>query len=87
MADVSIAEAKAKLSEIVAAVEAGETHVITRRGKVVAKIVPADAHVVAPRSKLDIDALRGHIARLIDDGNPVADADDFLRRWKSEQRY
>ena len=72
---VCIAEAKAKLSEIVAAVEAGESRVITRRGKPIAKIVPVDAEIVASRPRLDVEAMRRHIERLIDEGAPVIDAD------------
>ena len=40
MADVSIADAKAHLSELVDRAEAGETVRITRRGKPVARIAP-----------------------------------------------
>ena len=82
MADVSIAEAKAKLSEIVAAVEAGETRVLTRRGKAVAKIVPINER--SPRAKLDIEALR----KLTDSmQGPIVDSDEFLRSWRDDVRY
>lgn len=40
MAMVALAEAKAKLSELIDRVEAGETVSITRRGKLVAELVP-----------------------------------------------
>jgi prevent-host-death family protein len=39
--DVSIAEAKKRLSELIRAVEDGEQVVITRKGKPVAQITPA----------------------------------------------
>ena len=39
---VSVQDLKAKLSAVVAAAEAGETIVITRHGKAVARLVPAD---------------------------------------------
>ncbi len=82
MADVSIAEAKAKLSEIVAAVEAGETRVLTRRGKAVAKIVPINER--SPAAKLDIEALR----KLTDSmQGPIVDSDEFLRSWRDDVRY
>jgi len=48
MRDVSVAEAKARLSELLTEVEAGETLRITRRGKpvaTVAAIAPAKAPV------------------------------------------
>jgi prevent-host-death family protein len=87
MADVSIAEAKARFSEIVAAAEGGKTQMITRRGKPVAKIVPAEALIVGIRRDIDVDALRQHIAHLTKDGAPIADADEFMARWDSEQRF
>lgn len=40
MQPVPVAEAKARLSSMLAAVEAGEEVVITRRGRVVARLVP-----------------------------------------------
>lgn len=87
MVDVSIAEAKAKFSEIVDKAGNGETQVITRRGRPIAKIVPADAVVIGPQPKLDVDAMRRHIERMIADGAPVVDSDAFLKAWKDEQRY
>ena len=50
----SVAEAKAKLSELLDAVEGGEVVSITRRGKPVARIVPDPA----PRVPIDIERLR-----------------------------
>lgn len=43
MITVGSFEAKTKLAELLARVEAGETVTITRRGKAVAKLVPAAA--------------------------------------------
>lgn len=40
MRDVGSFEAKTRLSELLAAVEAGESVTITRRGKAVARLVP-----------------------------------------------
>ena len=40
MSEVTLANAKAHLSELVDRVEAGETIDVTRRGKIVAKVVP-----------------------------------------------
>lgn len=40
MPTIQATEAKARFSALLAAVEAGETVVITRRGKVVAKMIP-----------------------------------------------
>jgi prevent-host-death family protein len=50
MGQVNIHEAKARLSEYLAAVEAGETVVIARRNKPIAKLVPiASEPTKAPR--------------------------------------
>jgi prevent-host-death family protein len=54
MDSYSIADAKARLSELVDKVEAGETIEITRRGKIVARVVPAER----TPGKIDIEALR-----------------------------
>ena len=54
MDSVSLAEAKARLSELVARAAEGETVQITRRGKPVAQIAP----IVQPRKPIDIEALR-----------------------------
>ena len=40
MVQVTVAEAKTQLSSLLAAVEAGEAVVITRRGKPIAELVP-----------------------------------------------
>jgi prevent-host-death family protein len=42
MKEVSIQDLKAQLSSVVAAAEAGDTMVITRHGKAVARLGPAD---------------------------------------------
>jgi prevent-host-death family protein len=47
----SIADAKARLSEIIERVETGETVKITKRGKLVARIEPPDK----PLKPIDID--------------------------------
>jgi len=43
MLEVTAAEAKAKLSSLLDAVEAGQSVVITRRGKAIAELVPRRA--------------------------------------------
>jgi prevent-host-death family protein len=55
--NVSIAEAKAKLSELVSRAEAGEEIVLTRHGKVAARLVPPAVTELLPR----IGALKGKI--------------------------
>jgi prevent-host-death family protein len=60
MESYSIADAKAHLSELVERVEAGETVDITKRGKLVAKITPAERKL----TKFDVDELRKFTATL-----------------------
>ena len=51
---VSVAEAKARLSELIAAAEAGEDIIITKRGKAVVRLVAEPA----PRIPVDLGWLR-----------------------------
>jgi prevent-host-death family protein len=53
MADVSVAEVKAHLSEVLDRVERGEEVVITRRGTPVARL----SRIERPRKPLDLAAL------------------------------
>ncbi|MBZ9808447.1 MULTISPECIES: type II toxin-antitoxin system Phd/YefM family antitoxin [unclassified Mesorhizobium] len=55
--NISIAEAKAKLSELVSRAEAGEEIVLTRHGKIAARLVPPARADLLPR----IGALKGKI--------------------------
>ena len=56
MHDVALYEAKNRLSELLDRVEAGEEIAITRRGKVVARLVPAAQDKVDRRAR---DAIKG----------------------------
>jgi prevent-host-death family protein len=58
MTDVALFEAKNRLSELVTRVEAGEEIAITRRGKVVARLVPPAPHDAARRARDAVSALR-----------------------------
>ena len=49
--EVGAFEAKTHLSELLAAVEAGERVTITRRGKPVARLVPIEEDVMAQRAE------------------------------------
>ncbi|HWU19609.1 MAG TPA: type II toxin-antitoxin system prevent-host-death family antitoxin [Devosia sp.] len=80
MKHVSLADAKARLSELVTQAEDGETIEITRRGKVVARLVPANV----TRPKLDIERLRRHQQSLT---SPVQNTDTELAEWKDENKY
>lgn len=65
---MNIAEAKGKLSELVARAEAGEEVVLSRNGKVVAKITPVRSEQKGPR-------VLGQWSHL----GPMTDPDLFLR--------
>ena len=80
MIRVSLADAKAHLSELIERAAAGEAVCITRRGKPVAQITAVDT----PRKRIDVAALRA-----ITDAMPVQreTARDFIRRMRDEDRY
>jgi prevent-host-death family protein len=78
---VSLADAKAHLSQLlVEAAAGGEPVCITRRGKAVAQI----SAVSAPRKRIDAAGLRA-----ITDPMPLQPetARDFIRRMRDEDRY
>jgi len=77
---VSVAEAKAHLSELLADVEAGATVKITRRGKPVATV----SAIEQPRKPIDVAAMRR-----LTEGHPVARtrAGDLLRQMRDDARY
>jgi prevent-host-death family protein len=80
MITVSLANAKARLSELVERAAAGEAVCITRRGKPVAQIIAIDS----PRKSSDIAALQA-----MTDTMPIQTetARDFIRRMRDEDRY
>jgi len=77
---VSLAEAKARLSELVDRVVSGEKITITRRGKPVAQLAPT----LEPRKPIDIAALRA-----ITDAMPKSSevAGKFIRKIRDGERY
>jgi prevent-host-death family protein len=78
---VSVADAKARLSEILDRVEAGEEVVITRRGKAVARLRPEQKPA---GSRIDLDKLRE-----LRESMPMAKtpAGEFIRKMRDEERY
>ena len=80
MITVSLANAKAHLSELVERAAAGEAVCITRRGKAVARITAVDT----PRKRIDLVSLRA-----MTDAMPIQPetARDFVRRIRDEDRY
>jgi prevent-host-death family protein len=77
---ISLAEAKAHLSELVDRVEGGQSIAITRRGKPVAQLTT----VAAPRKHVDLALLQRFSATL-----PVPDesAADLVRSMRDGDRY
>lgn len=71
--DVSIAEAKNRLPELIRAVESGEKVVITRHGKAVAQIAPAPPD----RRQIQWGGMRDRIKLLPGWDDPI-DLDRFL---------
>ena len=80
MTEVSVAEAKAHLSELLDRVERGEELVITRRGKPVAKLSGVKRKL-EPIDWEEIDRIR--------ESMPMQEesAGDFMRRMRDEERY
>jgi prevent-host-death family protein len=77
---VSLAEAKAHLSELVERAAAGEPVCITRRGKPVARLVAVEV----PRKPIDERSLRALTDAMPLQPEPAA---DFIRRMRENARY
>lgn len=80
MSSVNLADAKAHLSELVERAAAGEEVRITRRGKPVAQIVPADL----PRKPVNLVALQALTAAMPKQAEPAREA---IRKMRDEARY
>ncbi len=80
MDKISLAEAKARLSELVDRVEAGDSIDITRRGRPVARLTT----VSKPPKPIDAAALRALTASM----KPASqDAVDLVRSMRNTDRY
>jgi prevent-host-death family protein len=77
---ISLADAKARLSELLDRAEAGEEICITRRGKPVARLLPARQ----ARKAIDLGDMRQ-----VTEGKrqQPEDAAAFVRRMRDEDRY
>lgn len=71
--DVSVAEAKNRLTQLIREVEQGELIVITRNGKPVAQLAPPPAK----RRKVRFGSMRGRV-RLMPGWDDPIDVDRFL---------
>ncbi|MBM3552669.1 MAG: type II toxin-antitoxin system prevent-host-death family antitoxin [Alphaproteobacteria bacterium] len=80
MSVVTVAEAKAHLSELVERAAKGETVCVTRRGKPVAKIAP----IAEPIKRVDVSMLREITADMAVEAEPEG---KFMRRIRDEERY
>jgi antitoxin (DNA-binding transcriptional repressor) of toxin-antitoxin stability system len=80
MKTVTLAQAKAHLSELVERAAAGETVCITRRGKPMAQL----GQVTMARKRIDIAALRAITDKM--QMQPES-AGEFVRRMRDEDRY
>jgi prevent-host-death family protein len=80
MTDIPLAEAKARLSELIVRAAAGEPIRITKRGKPVAEITG----VASPRLPIDLAALEALTAGM---RMQEESAGDFVRRMRDEDRY
>jgi len=77
---VSLADAKAHLSELTERVAAGESVIITKRGKPVAQM----SKPARPRQPVDLQALRKLTASM---PAQAEDATELLRRMRDDARY
>ncbi len=81
MERINLADAKARLSEIVDRVEAGESIEIVRRGKPAARLVPPERE--REWEPVDVDMLERLQARM-----PMQEqAGEFIRRMRDDARY
>lgn len=80
MTTVSLAEAKAHLSELIDRVEAGDSIEITRRGKTVARLTGAEK----PRKPISADELRALTDTMT---LQTQDAAEFVRAMRDNERY
>jgi prevent-host-death family protein len=80
MVAVNLADAKARLSELIDLVAAGESVCITRRGKPVANLTP----VARARKPIDLAELQAHLEPM-----PMQEvgAGDFIRAMRDSDRY
>jgi prevent-host-death family protein len=79
MDTISLAEAKARLSELIDRVEAGDSIDITRRGKAIARLTT----VSGPRKRIDATALQ----KLTSTMSPQQPAAELVRSMRDGDRY
>ena len=77
---VTLADAKAHLSELTDLAASGESVIITKRGKPVARMSRPDR----PRQPVDLEALRRLTASMPAQSDEAA---EFIRRMREDSRY
>lgn len=80
MGAVNLADAKARLSELVERAESGDTVCILRRGKPAAQLAPVES----PRKRVSLKALRALTRGMPRQREP---ARKFVRRMRDGERY
>jgi prevent-host-death family protein len=80
MGTISLADAKAHLSELVDQVEAGDSIEITRRGKRVARLTAIDS----PRKPIELAALQALTGSMAQSEQSAA---DLVRAMRDGDRY
>jgi prevent-host-death family protein len=80
METVSLAEAKAHLSQLIDKVESGEEIVITRHGRPVARVTAAEQ----PKKPLDLEALAELRKKMPPWSKPSS---ELIREMRDEERY
>lgn len=78
--DISLAQAKAHLSELIERVEDGDSVIITKRGRQVAKL----SNINQPRKAIDLNALQA-----LTNSMPLqkVNAGEFMRNLRDGDRY
>lgn len=80
MTSINLADAKARLSELIDRAQRGEEIEITRRGKPVVRLAP----VTPEKKRIDVRALRA-----LTEGQPMQPegAGEFMRKLRDDYRY
>lgn len=80
MHTIKLADAKARLSELLTQVADGETVCITRHGKPIARLTPVER----PRKPISLDQLRQVTQTM---PHQAEDGEAFMRRLRDDARY
>jgi prevent-host-death family protein len=76
--EISVSDAKARMTDLVKRAEAGEEVVLTRFGKAVAKLVPISQRPTQAARRAVLDAVRAAGRIAASQGAPAARSQDIL---------